>query len=270
MNYKIAPTYYTRLLRVKANIMPGETLLNAGCGTGEYNYYLKDHFRKSHGIDINEEDIRTARSLNQDPDIRYDTGDITALEFPDGYFDSIICIDVLEHVDQPEQVLRELSRVLKPGGQLIASIPHKNYPFFYDPINFVMERLFDRHLPIGIWGFGHTVLFDREMLSDLLEGAGFSVTKTELLTHSFCGFLEGYVPSILQPMFKSNAKNKETVGVKKSKERIWRFSYSIPGFFAGILKTLVRIDYRLGKNSPRSVGVLMNAVKPDTSPGQMD
>ncbi len=267
MNYKIAPTYYTRLLRVQANIVPGETLLNAGCGTGEYNYYLRDHFGKSHGIDINEEDIETARSLNQDSDIQYDIGDITALTFPDGYFDSIICIDVLEHVEQPEAVLRELARVLKPAGQLIASIPHKNYPFFYDPINFLMERLFNRHLPIGIWGFGHTVLFDRKMLGELLEGAGFSVSKTELLTHSFCGFLECYIPTILQPMFKSNAKNKETVRVKKSKEQFWRFSYNVPQFFAGILKALVRLDYRLGKNSPRSVGVLMNAVKSDSSLG---
>lgn len=263
MNYKIAPTYYTRLKRVQANIVPGTRLLNAGCGTGEYNYYLKDAFRTSHGIDINEEDIEVARSLNQDPDIHYDTGDITDLDFPDGFFDSIICIDVLEHVERPEDVLRELSRVLKPGGQLIASIPHKHYPFFYDPINFVMERLFGRHLPIGIWGFGHTVLFDRKMLGELLEGAGFSVVKTELLTHSFCGFLECYIPSLLQPMFKSNAKNKETVRVKKSKERFWRFNYNIPRLFSSILETLIRIDYKLGKNSPRSVGVLMNAVKPD-------
>lgn len=262
MNYKIAPTYYTRLLRVKANAATGDVLLNAGCGTGEYNFYLREKFNRSYGVDINQKDIATARSINTDPDIHYDVGDVTNLSFPDAHFDTIICVDVLEHVAHPAMVLQELWRVLKPGGQLVATVPHKNYPFFYDPVNFLMERWFGRHLPIGIWGFGHTFLFDRKMLGDLLEEAGFSVEKTEWLTHSFCGFLECYIPTLLQPLFKSNAKNKQAADTKRSKERFWRFNYRIPRMFASILDALVRIDYALGKTSERSVGLLMRAVKP--------
>lgn len=262
MNYKIAPTYYTRLLRVKAHAKPGDVLLNAGCGTGEYNFYLRDKFSQSYGVDINQEDIATARSINTDDSIHYDVGDVANLTFSNGYFDTIICVDVLEHVEDPAQVVKELWRVLKPGGQMVATIPHKNYPFFYDPVNFLMERWFDKHFPIGIWGFGHTFLFDRMMLRGVLEDAGFSVQKTEGLTHSFCGFLECYIPTILQPLFKSNAKNKPAVETKRSKERFWRFNYKIPRLFAAILETLIRIDYALGKNSRRSVGLLMTAVKP--------
>lgn len=261
MNYKIAPTYYTRLLRVKENAEPGDVLLNAGCGTGEYNFYLRDKFSRSYGVDINQEDINTARSINSDADIQYDVGDVANLTFADGYFDTIICVDVLEHVDDPANVVKELWRVLKPGGRIVATVPHKNYPFFYDPVNFLMERWRGKHFPMGIWGFGHTFLFDRKMLRGLLEDAGFKVIKTEGLTHSFCGFLECYIPTILQPFFKSNAKNKEAGDAKRSKESFWRFSYGIPRVFSAILKALIRIDHMLGKNSERSVGLLMTAVK---------
>ena len=266
MNYKIAPTYYTRLLRVQANVSTGETLLNAGCGTGEYNYYLRGKFRQSYGVDVNEEDIATAQALNQDCDTHFTIGDITSLAFADGMFDSIICVDVLEHVENPADVLQELRRVLKPGGELIASVPHRNYPFFYDPINFLAERCLGKHFPIGIWGFGHTVLFDREMLRELLDNAGFSVVRTELLTHGFCGFLECYIPTLLRPIFTSNTSNSKTVSAKRSRERFWHFDHRIPRLFSSVLEALINIDYRFGKSSPRSVGVLMRAVKPDLGP----
>jgi ubiquinone/menaquinone biosynthesis C-methylase UbiE len=42
---------------------------------------------------------------------------------PDGTFDTILCIAVLEHVENPEEVTAEMSRVLKPGGYLVATVP---------------------------------------------------------------------------------------------------------------------------------------------------
>lgn len=259
MNYKIAPTYYTRLLGVLENVCLGKTLLNAGCGTGEFNYYLRDRFEESYGIDINEADITTAREVSAGSGIQFDTGDVEHLSFSDGFFDAIICVDVLEHVEHPDNVLAELRRVLKPGGQLVVTVPHKNYPFFYDPLNFIRERISGRHFPIGIWGFGHTKLFGREQLIELIGSAGFSVQKSELLTHSVCGALEGYLPTFLQPFFKSNAKNEQMVDVKPRKEKLWHFSYDIPPFFSGVLKGLISLDRWFGKKSKYGVGVLVKA-----------
>jgi len=257
MNYKIAPTYYTRLLGVLENVLPGEVLLNAGCGTGEFNFYLRDRFEQSYGVDINADDIASAKVLTEDPNIQFDTGDITKLDFPDEFFDAVICVDVLEHVDEPEQAVRELRRVLKPGGQLVVTVPNHRYPFFYDPINFILERLFRRHLPIGIWGFGHTKLFTQESLVELLEDAGFSVLKSELLTHSLCGLIEGYLPTILQPFFKSNAKNMEEALGQERKEAKRGFSYDIPALPAQILNGLVALDRKLGGRSSYGVGILV-------------
>jgi len=49
--------------------------------------------------------------------------DATSLPFDNGKFDAIICTEVLEHLEAPEKALCEISRVLKPGGYLITSIP---------------------------------------------------------------------------------------------------------------------------------------------------
>ena len=57
------------------------------------------------------------------------TADATALPFPDDYFDVIIANDVMEHVAQPEAVLREAYRVLKPGGRFFTNFPPYYHPY---------------------------------------------------------------------------------------------------------------------------------------------
>ena len=57
------------------------------------------------------------------------TADATALPFPDDHFDVIIANDVMEHVAQPEAVLREAYRVLKPGGRFFTNFPPYYHPY---------------------------------------------------------------------------------------------------------------------------------------------
>jgi SAM-dependent methyltransferase len=63
----------------------------------------------------------TARGQHNSAGIRHE--DITALTFPSGQFDAVLSFDVLEHVPNFEPALREVARVLKPGGYLLASFP---------------------------------------------------------------------------------------------------------------------------------------------------
>jgi len=49
--------------------------------------------------------------------------DITAIPVPDGTFDVVLCTEVLEHVPEPIEALREFSRILKPGGRLLLTAP---------------------------------------------------------------------------------------------------------------------------------------------------
>jgi ubiquinone/menaquinone biosynthesis C-methylase UbiE len=61
--------------------------------------------------------------------------DITQIPEPDSSFDAVMCIEVLEHLPQPVDALRELCRLLKPGGVLILSAPFCSLthmaPYFY-------------------------------------------------------------------------------------------------------------------------------------------
>ena len=51
------------------------------------------------------------------------------LPFPDDYFDLVLSHEVLEHVQDDQQAINEILRVLKPGGRLILFVPNRGYPF---------------------------------------------------------------------------------------------------------------------------------------------
>lgn len=80
-------------------------MLNLGCGKGRY----KELFPDSIGFDIQK---------RKEVDV---VGDAHALPFDDDSFDTIICMEVLEHLHTPHQAIAEMQRVLKQGGMLILS-----------------------------------------------------------------------------------------------------------------------------------------------------
>lgn len=89
-------------------------LLDVGCGTKPY----KDLFRVQEyiGLDID----TTLNREEKDIDVFYDG---TVFPFPDHSFDSVLCNQVFEHVFNPEFFLKEMNRVLKPGGQCLVTVP---------------------------------------------------------------------------------------------------------------------------------------------------
>lgn len=71
--------------------------------------------------------------LDKVPDYKPDiVGDIHDLPFSDNSVDAIICIAVLEHVEEPQRAVREIYRVLKPGGYAYLYAP---FLFYYHPLN---------------------------------------------------------------------------------------------------------------------------------------
>jgi ubiquinone/menaquinone biosynthesis C-methylase UbiE len=109
-------------------------VLDAGCGTGRH---LRELARipqlKIIGIDKNEKEIEEAiKSIHEMPDsassdVCVMKSDIKKLPFADEFFDCVICSEVLEHIEQQDEAMRELIRVLKPQGSLVISVP-RYYP----------------------------------------------------------------------------------------------------------------------------------------------
>jgi SAM-dependent methyltransferase len=89
--------------------------LDIGCGSKPY----KDIFssEKYIGMDI---EVSGHENSRNDIDVLYDGKKIP---FDNDYFDSIVCFEVLEHVFNPDQFLKEANRVLKPGGSAIFTVP---------------------------------------------------------------------------------------------------------------------------------------------------
>lgn len=89
---------------------------------------LTKHGNDVIGVDASEtmllEATRHAGKLRRRPTFqRVDT--IERLTFPSGTFDGILCLSVLEYLDNPDEALSTMARILKPGGVLVFSVPHR-------------------------------------------------------------------------------------------------------------------------------------------------
>jgi len=126
-------------------------IVDLGCGEGD----SREFFQKRNpdikwiGVDIADSPEVRSRARSGDEFVTYDG---VTLPFKDNYCDLILCKQVLEHVQKPRELLREVFRVLKPGGYLVGSTSHLE-PFhslsYWNYTPYGLKLLFDgAHLDI--------------------------------------------------------------------------------------------------------------------------
>jgi SAM-dependent methyltransferase len=97
-------------------------VLDLGCGTGELTARLAESYPDATftGVDLEEPHLARAaeRSAAFGPRVRFQYADAMALDFADASFDFVVCRHVIQAVPDPATVLREIRRVLRPGGRL--------------------------------------------------------------------------------------------------------------------------------------------------------
>jgi 2-polyprenyl-6-hydroxyphenyl methylase/3-demethylubiquinone-9 3-methyltransferase len=94
-------------------------VLDLGCGAGFLSNYLAARGHRVTGIDTTAENLTVARANDDSRSARYELGDACALPYAPGSFDVVCAMDLLEHVEDPERVIAEASRVLAPGGLFV-------------------------------------------------------------------------------------------------------------------------------------------------------
>lgn len=92
------------------------SIVDIGCGAGLLTNYLAKKGHRVFGVDLSEKSLQSAQKRDATSSVIYQKANASALPFPDESFDAVSAMDLLEHVENPEQVISEASRVLKKGG----------------------------------------------------------------------------------------------------------------------------------------------------------
>jgi len=113
-------------------------ILDVGCGAGFHTNKLSSQgFINVSGLDISKQSLEVAKKFDETKSVKYYEGDAYSLPFDDNSFDAIISMDFLEHVDEPERVIKEISRVTKKGGIFFFHTFNRNWLSWLVIIKFV-------------------------------------------------------------------------------------------------------------------------------------
>lgn len=148
------------------HLIPAEGLhLDLGTGNGDGTYLISKH-KKTIGVDYGQKSLQNAARKG----VLVYHADARDLPFASDTFSSVSCLDVLEHIQQPELAIGEMARVLKDGGTLVLQTPEREV--FKERLLAMVRRLglvrqkqpYDKPLPL-------------RQIHDLLAGAGFVVLE---------------------------------------------------------------------------------------------
>ena len=136
--------------------------LDVGCGQGFGTFCLSHHFNVV-GVDANSKNIKIAR--DRFPKLDFNVMDATRLKFGSSSFDFVLLDNVLEHLKSPNLALKEIKRVLKPGGKTKIVVPDMRSELF----------LGHRH-PDYAKNIGHQQVFSSGEIERIMKKIGMKLT----------------------------------------------------------------------------------------------
>lgn len=157
----------------RPHIRADARILDVGCATGRLMQELRRAgFEHLSGVDISAHAVESARRAGE---VDTFVGDLqSGLDVPDGAYDAIFMLDVIEHFTRPYDALIEARRVLAPGGVLVITTPNANS---------ILRTVRGRH-----WALAddtHVFYFTTFTLGYLLEKCGFSMVSMQSRSYNY-------------------------------------------------------------------------------------
>ena len=154
----------------KLNLESNQLLLDMGCGEGRHSIgALLETPANVIGMDLSVQDLKIAKHRLNDFDLSdintsctFGVGNINDIPIKSASLDAVMCSEVLEHVDSPEESIHELVRVLKPGGVMALSVPR----YLPELICWKLSKEYSQTPG------GHVRIFRHRQLKDLAVNAG--------------------------------------------------------------------------------------------------
>ena len=197
----------------------GKRILDIGGGFGYGSFFLSHFAKKVVFVEPSEEVVKLAQKLwsNNRPNLIATKGDVINLGYKPETFDVVIFLDVVEHLSDPEQALRNLYKLLKSGGRLIVSTPQPElFPYKICPQNRIGEPL-DKLKSEGIWPWHFKGLGENKLMP-LLDKIGFEIEERKYVTYA-----KGYE---VQKSLRKSFEEKDLRQITRNLNRITTWSLS--------------------------------------------
>jgi len=203
----------------------GKKILDVGCGAGNLSRNLADKGYEMSSVDFSEDAIKYCKGRGL-ADAR--VGDAANLPFHNNIFDGAVASEILEHIEDDSRALKEIYRVLKPGGVLVITVPAL-------PLLFGHQDIY----------WGHFRRYTKNSLCNLIDNTKFQIIR---LTYSN---LSLFVPAFVFRIFSNFFYKRQMADTCDE----CRFNnVLISSFFARILK--VERAYLRRFNFPVGVSLL--------------
>jgi len=154
-------------------------VLEIGCGAGQFIRAIKKRRPElnCYGCDISESAIQKAKSFGDG--VEYKLSQENFLPYEDSFFDTVLIYDVLEHVENPDEILKEVKRVLKSGCQFYMFVPCEGDLLSF--WNFLRKIGIGKDLTRKY--AGHINYFTRNGIYDILNKYEFDITSKRFSEH---------------------------------------------------------------------------------------
>lgn len=162
--------------RAALSLIPSGSVLDLGCGDGLFLSLLQEHGIVGEGVDASSEAARICEGKGFTTRVQ----DLSnALPYPDGSFDTVVLLDVLEHVYDPVSLLKEAARIART--RVVVSVPN------FSSLPARLQTLFGRVPENNRPNKGHVYWFNYIVLQNIAADAGLHIRSCTMNTLSFLG-----------------------------------------------------------------------------------